>query len=504
MIKRVLPIFIGILWLFLLGCAGPMIQKEIRSFPRDAGATLFFNHLDLTVKKYAVSDASGFVVPGFPYLRSNRFLEAMKERLVSADVGAYWVEQMLALGLACRQRELSNLSAAALMEISIATGETIDRDTVFKKTESYALQLFRDDQTHPDFMNILKRAVTIPDEYSSTARFFGLYPLACIPVSIATSLAYSRFKKWHRTPLKDLDIDGRLIRFLPASFDLAAHPSFMNSLYDPLSLDVFGLPVLTKGDERRLANRFAPILYQDVVKDYDRIGKIIWQDDRVRVDTGQPVAYYYMSHNFLDGHPVLQINYVFWYSERAGENAPWIERGPLDGLSYRVTLDRTGKPVMVDIMNNCGCYYFFVPQKAIIAKIQKRPREIAPLVPAWLPQEFPAKQINLRVNSGWHQVQKIFTQAGSVSGVAYALIPYEELESLPKAAGQKESVFLPTGIMKDSWRIEPYIFFSMGIQNIGYMRQRGHHAIKMIGRGHFTDADVFDRSFLYKYPLNEP
>jgi hypothetical protein len=89
-----------------------------------------------------------------------------------------------------------------------------------------------------------------------------------------------------------------------------------------------------------------------VVKDYDLIGKILWKENQVRVDTGQPVAYFYASHNFLDGHPVLQINYAFWYSERAGENAPWIERGPLDGLSYRVTLDRSGKPVMVDIMNN--------------------------------------------------------------------------------------------------------------------------------------------------------
>jgi len=177
--------------------------------------------------------------------------------------------------------------------------------------------------------------------------------------------------------------------------------------------------------------------------------------------------------------------------------APWIERGPLDGLSYRVTLDRTGNPVMVDIMNNCGCYYFYVPQKAIIAELVKRAGEIAPLVPAWLPTEFPEKQMNLWVNSGWHQVQKVFAKNGSSSGIAYTLIPYETLESLPNGTDQRESVFLPTGIMKNSRRIEPYIFFSMGIHDIGYMRQRGHHAIKMVGRGHFTDPDVFDRSFLY-------
>ncbi|MDX2445952.1 MAG: hypothetical protein QNK29_02000 [Desulfobacterales bacterium] len=499
-----MTIVTAVLWIFLLGCAGSMVQQEIASFPRDARATLFFNHLDMTVEKYAVSDASGYLVPGFPYLRSNRFLAAMKERLVTPDAGVYWVEQMLKLGLRSHRKELSNLSTAALMELSIATGEAIDRETMYQKTEAYALELFRDDQANPDFMEFLKRAVTIPDEYSSTARFFGLYPLASIPVTIATSMAYSRLKKWHGTDLNDLDIDGRLIRFLPETPVSVDHQTFMNDLYNPRSLDIFGLPVLTQQEERRLADTFAPIIYQDVAKNYDRIGKIIWQDKQVRVDTGQPAAYFYTSHNFLDGHPVLQINYAFWYSERAGKNAPWIERGPLDGLSYRVTLDRTGKPVMVDIMNSCGCYYFYVPQNAIIAEVVTRPGEIAPLVPTWLPAEFPAKQINLRVNSGWHQVQKVFVENGLASGIAYALIPYETLESLPKGTGQMESVFLPTGIMKNSWRIEPYIFFSMGIHDIGYMRQRGHHAIKMVGRGHFTDPDVFDRSFLYTPIAAEP
>jgi hypothetical protein len=481
-----------------------MLQKKTASFPRDARATLFFYHLDMTVKKYALSDASGFKVAGFPYLRSNRFLAAMKERLGTPEADAYWVEQMLKLGLRCRQNEISNLSNAALMEISSATGETMDREMAVKHTEAYALRLFRNDQSDPHFMAILKRAVTIPDEYSSTARFFGLYPLASIPVTVATSMAYNRIKEWHGTDLKDFDVDGRLVRFFPEVFAPADHQAFMNSLYDPLSLDLFGLPVLTEQDERYLAYRFAPILHQDVVNEYDRIGKIVWQDNQVRVDTGQPAAYFYTSHNFLDGHPVLQINYVFWYSERAGKNAPRIERGPLDGLSYRVTLDRTGKPVMVDIMNTCGCYHFYVPQEAIVSKVIIRPGEIAPLVPARLPNEFPAKQINLRVNSGWHQVKKIFSGEDFNSGLAYALIPYGTLESLPKDTGQRESVFLPTGIMKDSWRIEPYIFFSMGIHHIGYMRQRGHHAVKMIGRGHFTDPDVFDGSFLFTYSGQEP
>jgi hypothetical protein len=114
-----------------------------------------------------------------------------------------------------------------------------------------------------------------------------------------------------------------------------------------------------------------------------------------------------------------------------------------------------------------------------------------------MPSEFPQKRLLLRINSGWHQVQHIGTEASSGDTQLYELLPYEELESLPRENGQTESVFTSAGIMKDSWRIEPYIFFSMGIADIGYMRQRGHHAIKMVGRGHFTDPHLFDDSFQF-------
>jgi hypothetical protein len=494
----------GIVCICLLGCAGMTAQKEVAPFSRDARAAQFFTQLDLAIEKYGVSDGSGFGVPNFPYLRSNRFLAAIKERSMHSGVDLYWAKQMLALDLKSRKKELANLPPAALMEMSEATGEKIDRDTVYQKTEAYALVLFNADRSRPDFMDILKKSIAIPDEYSSVARFLGLYPLAGIPVTIATAMAYGRYKEWHQTPLNDLPIDGRLVWFHPQKPDLIHVQTLIDRLYDPLHLDAFGLPVLTKKDAWQLAGRFAPAIYQDVAAEYDRIGKVVWEEDRVRVDSGQPSAYFYVSRNFLNDHPVLQLNYTFWYSERAGKNAPWIERGPLDGLSYRVTLDKTGKPVMVDIMNSCGCYYFFVPLKDIVAKVKTKPGEIAPLVPAWLPKEFPEKQMSLRVNSGWHQVQKVYTEDGSAPGMTYSLIPYENLESLPKGAGQRESVFSPSGIMKDSWRIEPYIFFSMGIADIGYMRQRGHHAIKMVGRGHFTDPDWYDRAFVFKDTEVEP
>ena len=152
---------------------------------------------------------------------------------------------------------------------------------------------------------------------------------------------------------------------------------------------------------------------------------------------------------------------------------------------------------MLDVMNNCGCYYFFVPKKKRIRKIVKKPGELEPLIPAWMPEGFPKKRVHLQVNSGWHQVQRITTDDIFPAHTEYELIPYDTLESLPKENGRYESAFTSEGIMKDSWRIEPYLFFSMGVSDVGYMRQRGHHAVKLVGREHFTNPYVFDKNFLF-------
>jgi hypothetical protein len=200
----------------------------------------------------------------------------------------------------------------------------------------------------------------------------------------------------------------------------------------------------------------------------------------------------------LSGQPVLQINYAFWYSGRYGKNSPGIERGPLDGVTFRITFDPEGDPIMADIMNNCGCYHFYVPRKERVDKIHFSSNGLYPFVPAWLPDDFPDRRPSLRINSGWHQVQKVFTYDAPVDAVSYELRPYDELEVLPHPDGSTESVFTADGIMKDSSRIEPYIFFSMGIPKVGYMRQRGHHAVKLVGRGHFTDTDIYDRYFVFR------
>jgi hypothetical protein len=175
-----------------------------------------------------------------------------------------------------------------------------------------------------------------------------------------------------------------------------------------------------------------------------------------------------------------------------------MERGHLDGTTVRITLDPYGGVVMVDVMNNCGCYHLFVPRQERVRIPVASRWNAAPFVPQWLPQPFPEQRLALRVNSGWHQVQRLLTVNVPADAVRYALVPYEVLERLPHSDGRTESIFNDRGIAKGSQRIEAFLLFSMGIPEIGSMRQRGHHAIELVGREHFDDPYLLERNFLFK------
>ena len=56
-------------------------------------------------------------------------------------------------------------------------------------------------------------------------------------------------------------------------------------------------------------------------------------------------------------------------------------------------------------------------------------------------------------------------------------------------------MFDSRGIAKDTGRIEFLLLFPMGIPDVGSMRQRGHHAIKLVGRSYFDDPELFDKNF---------
>jgi hypothetical protein len=480
---------------FILGsCASLQIHQQVADFERPEEYVRFYRMLNQAVKEADVRDVADFAIPGFPYLRANRFIAGMKTTLHNDARRKQWVHWMRQLDLAARRKEIQNLPVKHLKELNERLGETADRNMLMERVKYYSKKLSDHDWRQPEYYPTLQAAITAPSEYSTVMRVVGIYPLTSIPVASATRRVHGQFKQWHATPADELEVRGNRIAYGPPAGPAYSELS-VRLILERSKLNALGVPLPSLADQQTLLAMFAPVIYQDVAAAYDEIGEVVWHNDKVSVNPAKPTVYYYLSHARLKGEPVLQLNYVIWYLARNGPLSPRIERGPLDGLTVRVSLDYDGQPFMVDIMNNCGCYHFFVPHLQKPAGIISKPNEFDAFVPRRLPAAYPRQRLRLWTISGWHQVNHMDAVREPTIDVPYQLIDYDRLETLRRNDLEFESIFNSRGIAKNSPRIEALIFFPMGIADIGSMRQRGHHAILFIGRAHFDDPELFDKNF---------
>jgi hypothetical protein len=485
------------LFVFLSGCAPFLAKPAPLSFEKPEQCREFLNRLDEVVQESGVRDASSVPICGFPYLRTNRFLAELKKNLKDEEQKAEWVLWMQQLDLLAREKEISNLPDKAIFSLDFADGKKPDREWLYAQVKSCSSKLLGHDRARSDFYSTLYPLVHVRSEYSCLLRTAGLYPIVAVPIALVTDSSREKIRKRFDTDLKDLPVDGQLKAFEPGKREVLSEPE-VREIVKKSRGNPLGVPLPDSGQVEKLVRSFAPVFVQDVAASYDCLGRIVWKGDRVDIDPEKPTVYYYTSHAFLKGEPILQINYVIWYSERAGERSPSIELGHLDGLTARVSLDAQGKVFMVDVVNDCGCYHFFAPERERVDRILSRPLRFDAFVGQWLPVVPSGERLGIRINSGWHQVQRLISVRDLSEGVPYALMPYGMLEALPREGGRTESIFNSKGMVKGSERVERFILFSMGIPSVGSMRQRGHHAIELIGKDHFDNPNLFDQNFVFR------
>jgi hypothetical protein len=488
---------LAFLILLASGCATLCPTKTQIFTGRSEECQRFLHGLDRHIQKAGVKDHSTCSVPCFPYLRSNRFLSALKNTLKSDAEREYCLRWMQELDLKARRKEIRNLPDEVVLSQKLMEGQRLGHRELYNRVECCSRKLLDHDKGQPDFYETLYSFVHVPDQYSFLMRAAGLYPLASIPVTILTASAREEFRSWFNADPEDLPIEGNLVRFSPAN-GAFLRTTEIEKIIRESTTNPLNIPRLDAAQQKRFVAHFAPIFIQDVAAPYDRFGRVAWEGNRLGIKTDDPVVYWYISHAFFKGEPILQVNYVIWYTERAGRRSPWIERGPLDGLTARISLDTQGRPFMVDVMNNCGCYHLFSPRRDRVSRIVSKRFRLDPFVPQWLPKIPFGKRLGIRVNSGWHQIERLLSTALPPEAVPYKLIPYGDLETLPTEDCKSESMFDAEGIAKDSERIEPFILFPMGVPSVGSMRQRGNHPISLTGRVHFDDPYLFDHNFVFK------
>ncbi|MFZ0135074.1 MAG: hypothetical protein WAK95_21235, partial [Desulfobacterales bacterium] len=121
---------------FLHACAGLVPQGKAPPAGRPTQSEKFLEALDDAVTGAGVREASSHSVPGFPYLRTDRFLAAIKIRLVDEEDKRLWVAEMARLDSAARQKEIRNLPDEAVRGLSPAGGPLFDREALLAETSS--------------------------------------------------------------------------------------------------------------------------------------------------------------------------------------------------------------------------------------------------------------------------------------------------------------------------------------------------------------------------------
>ena len=300
-----LPVFLICLW-WMVGCAtAPPIENR----PPDAAE--FMTELDRTVAMAGVRNAAAVSIPGFPYLRINRFLASFTGRLKTDTMRTAWIDTLQELDSSLRESEIAALP-----------GDSISRRRLMDQAAEASNQLRRHDAMNPAYVEKVQEAIRIPDEYCPLMRVMGLYPLVAVPVILVTENVWEKFIEWHRTPADRLPVIGRLSvsgpeTTAPSNLDFK---TFWNALPEtPL-----GIPQISEAAGRTLAARFAPTVVQDAAISDDRWGAVTWGLDRPEIDGETPTVYYYFSGYRYRERPALQILYVIWYPGRSGPHAPWI------------------------------------------------------------------------------------------------------------------------------------------------------------------------------------
>ncbi|MBO3706622.1 MAG: hypothetical protein J5X21_09470 [Candidatus Accumulibacter sp.] len=469
----------------LLGCAGldphaddPAAQRRLRDDAVGDCARLFAA-VDRRIDADGTRDAQSPRVPGFPHLRTDRVLArlAAATTVESGDEpAAPWYRALAELDAADRSLELANTAGT--------TTATVAALAACRQTLSVADQ---------ELLAKLRAVAQVPDDYSTTLRALGLYPLT-------RYLFAAGVERWQQETLAIFAAQAQgatggrqRVRYVPEPL-----PESLPTVRD---LPQLGLPGVAGPTLAELVVRHAPRLEIETAGDQDRPGALVWQADgvggeRLAVATAAPVLYVRSGHAQMAGRWLLQLSYTAWFSERPPERAVDLLAGRFDGLLWRVTLAEDGSPLVYDTIHPCGCYHLFFPGERLRARARPAGIDEGLFAPQVLPAPMANERVVLRLAAGTHYLQQVVVEAAAAAaGVPLALRDDDELRSLPLPGGGRRSVFAADGLLPGSERLERFFFWPMGVRSAGQMRQWGRHATAFVGRRHFDDPALLDRYF---------
>lgn len=491
---------IALLALGAAGCA--TLEEPFRAHEESPSLEVrqcagWYSALDREVANAGVRDAQDARIPGFPYLRVNRLLASFgHEAAADERVLRAWADRLLELDAAARRHEIANLpqqgfdalpDPAARLSRRVAARHTLFCGRVLREL----------DLANPASRAALVERAQVPDDYSLFSRVIGVYALSKIPFTTGVR----RYQEdvlaaYRREPA--VPEGGTLVRYSPPAAARLSRATVAGILKRPAA-DSLGIPEPSGGELDALFAAYAPIFDIEITGDFDRFGALRWLLGAAtpRADPADLAVYGNAAWTRYRHLTLLQLAYTIWFPERPPDSETDILSGKLDGLTWRVTLAPDGEPLVFDTMHACGCYHMFfpTPRAQVLAAPDEPPEWM--FSPQTLPRFAEGERAVVRVATRTHYVTRVSAARAAESIVRFDLRPYDELRSLGWPGGGQRSAFGPDGLIAGTERAERYLFWPMGIDSAGAMRQWGRHATAFVGRQHFDDADLFEKRFRF-------
>lgn len=441
--------------------------------------------LDAAVVAAGTTPSSPARIAGFPYLRVDRFLAGYRDQPMNLVATAAWLMRLNRLDQAARQVEWNSLPGVIQSKLN---RRHAPETGMLTRLERCATTLQAIDLHDPERLALIRARARVADEYLTVNQVVGLYPLTMLPVDFGVFRYQEETRARFAQPLAELPIQGELRRY--GSSEPPDAPNFT-----ALPRDALGIPELVPAQLESLFAAHAPIWEIDVASDADQPGIPYWRADGVpTVDPGEPVVYRSVSYARWRDEPVLQLNYLIWFTARPQTGVFDLLGGPLDGMLWRVTLDQSGRPLLYDSIHPCGCYHLLFPGPALRLRPETADWAEPPLAPQPAPIPKPGERLILRLASGSHFLQRVYSDQPG----AAIILPsrdYVMLYAVAVEGDGRRSLFGSDGLVVGSERAERWLLWPTGVPSPGAMREQGRHAIAFVGQRHFDDADLLDRLF---------
>lgn len=468
--------YLGLLSLTLLSaCQSTPLETlpSIQNFDSCLNLSLQFRE---TVSTQAATNASAPALPALPLFHQNRFINHLAGQASSEPEIQEWFQLASTLGSDIRQSENQNLP-------------TPWTQTQLQQLNDCAETFSRDDSHASGRRQLLTQLTDFPDHYRIVPQWLGFNGLL-------RPIFKWRIGLLHKEEKRLFQQHNNLAETVSYGLDEAGTDSgtviqhWFNQAYEnsPLSL-----PVLTENQLETLFKRHAPNLSIELEADNDQIGSPTLHSGKLKVDTRKPVSYILPSFTEFAGERLLQLNYVFWFSERRPRTFIDLYSGAIDSLIWRVTLDKKGQVLLYDSIHSCGCYHkYFIASDLVTARPNPLSKEPANIFE--LSGTTPDSRIQLQLTGNEHYVVGANYQRLE-NKISYQLENYTKLSNLDDAEA-KTSLFSPTGIIKGSERLERFTLWPTGIESVGAMRQWGTHATGFVDVQHFDDPKLLNSYFI--------